>query len=161
MLIKIGNAFVDPTEIAVITPCREVDPFSGAETATKIFIYLKRGGSLWIDAPMDEAEAALIDAGVIEDPTEDDAPPELTPEEEAVCRRLRKDGYSWIARDGDGKLFAYHLKPQKEGAYWNPIDDRKPARIHEDFAFVDTDDQQPTWLPWLLDQIGVLPETTD
>ncbi|MDO4989315.1 MAG: hypothetical protein Q4E45_02305 [Eubacteriales bacterium] len=160
MLIKIGSAFIDPAEIAAITPDRE-DGLTELEQATQICITLKHGGSFWIDATMDEAEAALIDAGVIEDPAEDDAPPELTPEEKAVCQRLRKDGYCWIARDGDGKLFAYHLKPQKEGTYWNPIDDRKPARIHEDFAFVDMDDQQPTWLPWLLNEIGVLPETTD
>lgn len=88
MLVKIGSAFIDPTEIAAVMPDRE-DGLTELELATQICITLKQGGSFWLDATMDEAEAALIDAGVIEDPYPDVL--DLSSDEMAELIRLQMD----------------------------------------------------------------------
>lgn len=148
MLVKIGSAFIDPNEIAAIVPDRE-DGLTGIEQATQICITLRQGGSFWIDAPMDEAEAALIDAGVIENPYPEPPEPEveLTDEEMAKLRDLESDGYLYLARDKDGKLFAFRHVPEYDGAYWNDPSINAAAgtlRIHEGFDFIDADAEEPT-----------------
>ena len=64
MLVKIGDCFVDPEQIHAVR-----DMFVPAldETPT-VEIILANGECFEAQAAMDEAEAALIDAGVIENP---------------------------------------------------------------------------------------------
>lgn len=85
MLIKIGSALIDPEEIAAVSPYSD-ETLSALEKATHVCIVFKQGESLWIDATMDEAEAALIDAGVVTDLTagkdEDDLAGLMLPDEE-------------------------------------------------------------------------------
>ena len=142
MLIKIGDCFVDPAEIAMI--CDSYD--SHLEVQPQICIHLRHGSGTWIHSTMDEAEAALIDAGVIQDPTADDAP-ELTEEEKTELTKMDELGFNYIARDGDGKLYAYFEKPTKDGAYWNSRDGQ-PVKLKEDFDFID--DSEPWSIAWLL-----------
>lgn len=152
MLIKIGSALIDPNEIAAIVPDRE-DGLTDIEQATQICITLRHGSSFWIDAPMDEAEAALIDAGVIENPYPEPAGPELDDEELAKLRDLETDGYRFLARDKDGKLFAFRRRPEHDGAYWNDPSINAAAgtlRIHEGFDFIDSDDEEPHDIALLL-----------
>lgn len=153
MLIKIGNALIDPAEIAAITPDRD-ETLAPYEASTQICITLRHGGSFWIDAPMDEAEAALIDAGAIKDPYEDREPdgPELTDGELAVLHDLESDGYLYMARDKDGKLFAFRRRPEYDGAYWSEPGPGNTGtlRIHEDFAFIDSDAEAPAEIYHLL-----------
>lgn len=115
MLVKIGDCFVEPSEIAMV-----VDSYdSHVEVKPMICIHLRCGASHWIHSTMDEAEAALIDAGVMEDLTCDELSA-LTEAELAKLSELQDNGYKYLARDGDGKLFAYMSKPNSGGVRFYP-----------------------------------------
>ena len=58
-------------------------------------------------------------------------------------------GYEWLARDRDGKLFAFRNKPALSGAYWEAPRDPHPERIGG-FDFVADDDDAPTEIRSLL-----------
>lgn len=148
MLIKIGGCFVDPLEIAMIVA--DHDTQVGALPVPHICVHLRHGSSTWIQATMDEAEAALIDAGVIEDPAGDE-PPELTEEETSELTALLDAGYEWLARDGDGKLFAYASKPKRVGVFWETEADRlQPQRVKAPMDFIDAADEEPWSIGFLL-----------
>ena len=142
MLIKIGDCFVDPAEIALISDSYD----SHLEAQPQICIHLRHGSGTWIHSTMDEAEAALIDAGVIQDPAADEAP-ELSDAELDELMGLDELGFKYVARDADGKLYAYFEKPTKDGAYWNSRDGQ-PVKLKEDFDFID--DSEPWSIAWLL-----------
>ena len=147
MLIKIGDAWVDPEEIAMINDSYD----SHLEAQPQICIHLRHGSGTWIHSTMDEAEAALIDAGYIENPyPEEDEPPELTDGEVEALADLHNRAFEYLARDKDGKLYAFRNKPEKEGAYWNTYDNDKAERIDEDFDFVAYEDEEPWSIAYLL-----------
>lgn len=115
MLVKIGNSCVDPAEIVFIG-----DEHADIDGTHYITVRFRGGGrSQVFEATMDEAEAALIDAGVIEEPTFDE-PPELSEEELTKLGELYDNGYKYLARDADGKLFAYMAKPNSDGVGFFP-----------------------------------------
>lgn len=132
MLIKIGDAWIDPQEIAMINDSYD----SHLEVQPQICIHLRHGSGTWIHSTMDEAEAALIDAGLIEEPTCDE-PPELTEAELTKLSQLYDNGYKYLARDGDGKLFAYMAKPNSDGIGFYPSSfTEKAAQVFEAFNFL-------------------------
>lgn len=149
MLIKIGNALVDPNEIAVIQPDRN-ERLSDDDKSTHILIELRNGGSIWIEASMDKAEAALINAGVVTDLTADHDPvPPLTDAEVEKLYELKSDGYKYLARDKDGKLYAFRHKPKYGGFYWDDPDPA-PALLVSGLSFVSEEDEEPTEISKLL-----------
>ena len=149
MLIKIGDCWVDPNEIAMIVDGD--DP----RTILKpmICVHLRGGGSTWIHAAMDEAEAALIDAGVIEDDGSEADGPELTEEEHEIAKALFEEGFEFLARDADGKLYAFRHEPTKSGPYWDDNEEtvsERPQRIESGFDFIDAADEAPWSISILL-----------
>jgi len=138
MLVKIGSAWIDPEEITAISlPSDTKDP-------TKIIVTLRQGVSVWPDATMDEAEAVLIDAGYIENPYPENDTPDLTDGELEVAIELLDDGFIFLARDGDGKLYAFRYRPDRDGAYWNSsMTDEKPRRVNDGFDFISSEDAEP------------------
>ena len=153
MLIKIGSAYVDPAEIAAIEPDRD-DSLPDYERAKQIYVALKSGPSFWVDATMDEAEAALIDAGFIDNPyPEDEDPPAMTEDELDELRSLSRDGFGFLARDYDHRLYAYRNCPERDAVGW--IDPRLSTdggtvRVCGAFAFVSEHDAEPTEIAPLL-----------
>lgn len=144
MLIKIGNAWVDPQEIAAFFPTADLP------STPKIGIILHSGGNVWAESTMKEAEAALIDAGCIENPyPEEDEPPELTDGEVEALADLHNRAFEYLARDADGKLYAFRDKPEKEGAYWNSFAN-KAEPVDEDFGFISFEDEKPWSIAYLL-----------
>ena len=149
MLIKIGSALINPEEIAAISPSLN-DYNSAGEMATMIRFEFRNGGSIWIDATMDEAEAALIDAGVVTDLTADqeaDDPhqPLLFDEEVKRLHELTSEGFEYLARDRDGRLWAFRQKPEFDGFYWAyPETDLDDVRMVIGFNFISEDDKEPT-----------------
>ncbi len=147
MLVKIGSAWIDPEEIAAIR--EEID--SVGQVHYIMTRFKNADDDFLIEATMDEAEAALIDAGIIENPfPEEDEPPELTQEEHDAAADLYDRGFEWLARDKDGKLYAFRNKPEKEGAYWYTFENDKAERIDEGFDFVGFDEEEPWSIPHLL-----------
>ena len=136
MFVKIGDCWVDPQEIVLIRG-DEPEPDYQPNAGSQMLIKLRRGSSVWITATMDEAEAALIDAGVIENPYPDEGDePELTEEERAELQVLYDAGYKVLARDADGKLYAYMGSPTLEGGYYYAPGATKPAAVTGAFAFI-------------------------
>lgn len=153
MLIKIGNALVDPNEIAVIQPDRN-ERLSDYDKSTHILIELRNGGSIRIEAAMDEAEAALIDAGVVTDMTADHDPvPPLTDAEVNKLYELKSDGYKYLARDKDGMLYAFQHKPKYGGFYWDDPD-LAPAMRVDGLSFVSEEDEEPTEICSILSDLS-------
>lgn len=134
---------MDPQEIAAVR-----DLFEPGDESPALQVVLRNTGEIMIGATMDEAEAALIDADVIADPTEDDGVPELTEDEVKALTALLDEDYEWLARDGDGKLFAYASKPKKVGVFWETDADKlQPRRVKEPMEFIDA---EPWSIPYLL-----------
>lgn len=104
-----------------------------------MLIQLRSGGNVWITATMDEAEAALIDAGVIENPypDADDEPPELTENERSELAALDANGYEYIARDADGKLYAYKCEPGRADGYYFARGASEAEKVEGAFDCVD------------------------
>ena len=109
MLIRIGNAWVDPSEVAAVLPESDGD---------NVQLALRSGQSHGLDCSMEEAEEDLIACGLITDPT-GCVVPRLSAEETGELKHLYALGYAYIARDMDGKLYAFSDVPQREGAYWD------------------------------------------
>lgn len=150
MLIKIGSALIDPNEIIAIKPYPDDD-------CVKICVILRNAFSFLIDATMDEAEAALIDAGVVTDltdepPQDEETVPALSAFEiEELCK-LYENEYRYMARDKDGKLYAYRRRPEYGGFYWS---DPGPGgagalQVCDGFEFIGEDDSEPTEISELL-----------
>jgi len=145
MLIKIGDAWVDPEEIvAMRETIDDVD-----KTRYVITRFKNAGDDLLIEATLDEAEAALIDAGYIENPyPEDDPAPELSAEERVELEAFDAQGFAWLARDEDGKVFAYKEKPALEGGYFFTPGSTQPVQAAGAFSFLQPCDL--TAIPFLL-----------
>lgn len=150
MLIKIRNTLIDPEEVQTVTPDRN-------EEREQVLIGFKGGCSCWIEGTMEEAEAALINAGVMTDltdepPQDEDAAPALSAFEiEELCK-LYENEYRYMARDKDGKLYAYRRKPEHGGFYWS---DPGPGgagalQVCDGFEFIGEDDSEPTEISELL-----------
>lgn len=132
MFVKIGDAWFNPDEITAISlPSDMKDP-------AKIIVTLRQGVSVWPDATMDEAEAALIGAGYIENPYPgEDEPPELTENERSELAALNANGYEYIARDADGKLYAYKCVPGRADGYFFARGASEAEKVEGAFDCVD------------------------
>ncbi len=147
MLIKIGDCFVDPEEVALI---RGDDPDYHPDAGSQMLIQLRNGGNVWITATMDEAEAALIDAGVIENPypeAEDEAPA-LSDEETEELRAFYDQNFDYIARDADGRVYAYKEQPVQDDGYFFAPGSTQPVQCAAAYSFLDVGEAMS--IPWLL-----------
>ena len=138
MLIRIGDCFVDPEQIQAVR-----DMFVPAldETPT-VEIILANGECFEAQAAMDEAEAALIDAGVIENPYPEEAfeAPALSDNERIELEALDAQGYEYIARDADGKLYAYKCEPGRADGYYFARGAAEAEKVEGAFDCVDFDE---------------------
>ena len=137
MLVKIGDCFVDPEQIQAVR-----DMFVPGDATPTVEIILANGECFEAQAAMDEAEAALIDAGVIENPYPEEAfeTPALSDEERIELEALDAQGYEYLARDVDGKLYAYKCEPGREDGYYFSPGCQQPEPVVGDFLCVDADE---------------------
>ena len=68
----------------------------------------------------------------------------LTEEEDIRLTQLYHEGYRWLARDDDGRLFAYREKPFRGGNLWTLNEGRYSPVPMELFSFVSSQDDEPT-----------------
>jgi len=148
MLIKIGDCFVDPEEIAAVSPGTEPP----CETLTPLIWIRLRGdsGSIRVHGTMDEAEAALIDAGVIENPypEDEDEAPALSEEEAEELRAFYDQDFDYIARDADGRVYAYKEQPVQDDGYFFAPGSTQPVQVKSAYTFLDVGEAMS--IPWLL-----------
>lgn len=70
---------------------------------------------------------------------------EYTGEEKEVAEQLLKDGFHWIARNEDNKLYAYVYKPVKYAHRWNKCKGNMQYLGYEDkFKSIEWRDNFPT-----------------
>jgi hypothetical protein len=87
---------------------------------------------------------------VIENPYPDaeDEPPELTENERSELAALDANGYEYIARDADGKLYAYKCEPGRADGYYFARGASEAEKVEGAFDCVDFGE---TWsIPFLL-----------
>lgn len=74
----------------------------------------------------------------------------LTEDEKVILRNIDKT-FKWIARDGDGSLFAYEDKPLKtDDSAWDSINCMSLGLFNHLFNFVKFDDKEPSLIAYLL-----------
>lgn len=148
MLIKIGDCFVDPEEVAAVSPGTEPP----CETLNPLIWIRLRGdsGSIRVHGTMDEAEAALIDAGVIENsyPEAEDEAPALSEEEAEALRAFYDQDFDYIARDADGRVYAYKEQPVQDDGYFFAPGSTQPVQVNGAYTFLDIGEAMS--IPWLL-----------
>ena len=133
MLYKLGENWIDPGEIAAV----QKPPAPGAD------IYLRNGTRLFAAVTREELEAFFLAAGLI--PDEDDG---ITIDEADTeeLYDLHDQGYRYLARDIDGKLYAYAERPRKNAGYWEaaPKDAVRPKKMNPAAClFVEEKDEEP------------------
>lgn len=137
MLTKIGNDWVDLAEIVAARYFPENSDGDGPEHYA---VTLRCGECIWLyDCSPAELEAALVRAGAAEGGEDTNV---LTIPEEELPKLLElvNAGFSFLARDGDGKVYAYRNLPRRDGAYWDPAtaDDGEVVPLgREAFPFVE------------------------
>ena len=135
MLVKIGDGLFDPAEIVGVLPSES--------SVYRTTLLLRGDRRCTVRGGADEITEDLIAAGLFADP-EGPALPELSPEERDELKHLGQLGFGWIARDGDGKLFAYRDFPQREGVYWcGSLAGSETLRLSCDYDFVKAEDANP------------------
>lgn len=134
MLVKIGDGFFESAEIAAVMP---------AAAGSKTELTLRSGRSCQVPVEYEDALADLAGAGLLNDPYTL-VLPKLEPGEREELKHLALLGFGWIARDGDGKLFAYRDFPTREGVYWTSgLAGSDTVRLDGDFDFVAADATKP------------------
>lgn len=79
--------------------------------------------------------------------------PKLTNEEIEILEALKTLGYEWLARDGDGVIFAYEKKPERNIAYWSGGLYWYPTKDENIFNFIKWEDEEPTYIDDLLKEL--------
>ena len=143
-MIKFGDHIIRADMITVIQKC-------GAQILVKL-----RGEEydLLANISFDDAAAVLAAARLLINPPEGEDPIRfiLSDEELFEASELLAQGFSYMARDKDDKLFAFVSKPDYDGVYWSPQpeDELEPALVEGAFACISADDDEPTAISDLL-----------
>ena len=68
-----------------------------------------------------------------------------------LLKQLRKEGYDYFARDEDGDLWVFRVKPEKEDDFWDVKTDYHSVIIENDnFPEIKWTDKEPTMISKLL-----------
>lgn len=108
-MIKLGEGYYDEASIIAITPSR--DPRTSDSPVDQYIIYTAGSHSFRWDANAAEIQRRLAEVGLI-------APRpmpmlELTVSELAELGACLADGYSYAAKDEDGRIYAFSEVPLK------------------------------------------------
>lgn len=133
MLKKIGNVYMDPEAVVAVEMDRE---------AMWPAFHLQTGAVIVADAEEDEVVAFLLETGLLQDTRPPESFIELTEGECDELRHLYAMGCSWIARDKDGKAYAYRDRPELRGAYWE-ADEHPAAKLEAGFGFLEPGGEAP------------------
>lgn len=132
MLKKIGNIYVDPEEISAVEL---------ANDCLHPALYLRAGSVIVVDAEEDELLAFLRDTELLPDTRAPEAFIELTDEERDELLHFYAIGCVYIARDKDGKAWAYRRRPELRGFYWEGGDD--PEELLARYDFLEAGGEEP------------------
>lgn len=133
-MIKIGDSYFNESQIAAIQP---------STTGMHADVYLLRGAVISVDVERDDLQELLEDAGLLTSGFGVDVFT-FAPGENQELWLAYEDGYLFAAKDKNGQVFAYKLKPKKRGAEWALSNgDLEARRLHGDFDCLSFDDDEP------------------
>ncbi|MBQ6756801.1 MAG: hypothetical protein IJP43_07690 [Oscillospiraceae bacterium] len=143
-MIKFGDNIIRADMIKVIQKCGD-----------QILVRLRgEEYDLFANISFDDAVDILTSAGLLINPPAGEDPIQfiLSDEELFEASELQAQGFSYMARDKDDKLFAFVSKPDYDGVYWSPKpdDELEPTLVEGAFAFISADDDEPTAISDLL-----------
>lgn len=144
MLKKLGNVYIDPEEIAAV----EFDPVGGQPA-----IHLLTGSVIFCEVSEPELVAVMTELGLLPDTRPPETLAVLSDYEEDELRHLYAMGFSWIARDKDGKAWAYKSRPELLGAYWE-ADEGPAAKLVCKYDFLEPGGTAPMEIMSLLAGCG-------
>lgn len=144
-MIKLGDYIVNEDVVVLVKPTE-----GGKATS----ILLKYTAEIRIEMPFEEAVGCFIEAGILPGAAGTDVV-QVPSEDVLALTQLHREGFRYLARDYDGKLFAYGRAPSKGVLGWR-ADDREgsPKRVSKGCAFVTWDDEQPLSITAMLQDLN-------
>lgn len=145
-MIRLGNYIINEDVIVAMRPSDDGD-------AT--MIQLKYSAEIQVNVPFEEIVGCLVAAGILPDAVSVDLI-QVSGADALTLARLHRDGFRYLARDFDGKLFAYKSAPYKRTLEWHPAGDDEgvPRRVKEGFSVVTWDDDQPLNITVILQDLN-------
>jgi len=124
-------------------------------------IYLSTGHAILIRPLTEDAlTEALTQAGYLDPPEEDAVAPLSTCFTEAELKSLAdayRNDYHWIAKDANGKVFAYEREPRKGDRSWlndDSVSDVIPLKAGE-YAALSFKDIAPLHIGTIMEALGL------
>ncbi|MDO5765008.1 MAG: hypothetical protein Q4P84_04845, partial [Elusimicrobiales bacterium] len=140
-------------QIQSILPIRGDGLRCSAAESEATFVEFLSGEYLRIDLPFGEVLERLCECGKIyEDDRTEDEILRFTPAELKELGEAFDAGYYFMAKDKDGKVFAYKEEPIRRGAYWNSRLNDAAGNIRLNEPYEDVQWDLP--LPICLDNIA-------
>lgn len=113
-MVKIGEAYVDLKSVEAITPMRECNGYA---------LFLAGGRIVGLSGVTEAEVLDALEAGGCLDPQCVTFTPSLAEQELAELHTLWIGGFRYVARDSNGKIFAYRTKPSKGENEWEADND--------------------------------------
>lgn len=145
-MIQIGNSYFDRDSVIAVLPQPDGETVSVCVKWGRIFrVKIEPGERL---------DGILDRYGMLEPPA--DLPPDpaglLTDAEVVELSCAQVEGYAYVAKDQDGRVYAFKVMPEKRGAYWEtPVGySIDPHRLLGDYACLSFEDKEPVEIAQLL-----------
>lgn len=144
-MIKLGDCIFNEDVVVLVKPTED-----GKATS----ILLKYTGKIRIEIPFEEAVGCFIAVGLLPGAAGTDVI-QVPSEDVLVLTQLHREGFRYLARDYDGKLFAYGCAPSKGVFGWRANHrEGTPKRVSKGCAFVTWDDEQPLSITAMLQDLN-------
>ncbi len=153
-MIRLGDAIINDDQIESILPIKgEGIRCSSIAESDAVFVKFLSGEYLRIGLPFGEVLERLHECGKIyEDDRAENEILRFTPAELKELGEAFDAGYYFLAKDKDGKVFAYKEEPIRRGAYWNSRLNDAAGSIRLNESYEDVQWDLP--LPICLDNIA-------
>lgn len=142
-MIRVGNAILNEDLVAAIRPVDEDGIIVPEEASVLVVVDLAGGQEIVVHATMPEVRQVLEQAGVL-DVERSVLQLALKEKEIKVLRTIHRENFHFVARDKDGKLFAYTAKPTKGKRTWMNDDETSTVlRIRAEIDCLSFEDEEP------------------
>lgn len=139
-MVRIGNVFLEGTAVEAIVPEYLTQRTAGKAVTQGWDIHLAGGTVISLNVSEEELRPLLEEAGYQTSEPEQTENPQFTPGELEEMATAFRAGFLFVARDGDGKVFAYKGRPKKGKISWQHD---VAKRLYQDYTAVSFDDPEP------------------
>lgn len=147
-MIRIGNCFFDRSAVMAILP---------QDDGETVSVCVKWGRIFRVKIQPGEDLGRILDGYGLLDPAREPVEPGgmLTAEETFELSSALVEGFEYVAKDMDGRCYAFPVPPEKRGAYWEmPVGfSLEPLRLLGSYECIDPDEDKPVKIAQLLGDI--------